>query len=91
MRETIAVAATASGGEMMAPRATATAHGIPGISIRAAIEGIADQVQNPKFRTMLMQMKKDVESGKQFSEALLRFPKTFSPLYINMVKASELS
>src|SRR5438067_4016277 len=62
-----------------------------GISIRAAIEGIADQVENPKFKKMLTQMKKDVEGGKQFSDALLRFPKVFSPLYINMVKASELS
>jgi type IV pilus assembly protein PilC len=62
-----------------------------GISIRSAIEGISDQVVNPKFRKMLVQMKKDVESGKQFSDALLRYPKTFSPLYINMVKASELS
>src|SRR4051812_35657378 len=62
-----------------------------GISIRAAIEGISDQVPNPKFRAMLVQMKKDVESGKQFSDALMRYPKVFSPLYINMVKASELS
>jgi type IV pilus assembly protein PilC len=62
-----------------------------GISIRAAIEGIADQVENPKFKQMLVQMKRDVESGKQFSDALLRYPKVFSPLYINMVKASELS
>src|SRR5438045_2875959 len=62
-----------------------------GISIRAAIEGIADQVENPKFKAMLQQMKRDVESGKQFSDALLRYPKVFSPLYINMVKASELS
>ncbi|HTL27779.1 MAG TPA: type II secretion system F family protein [Tepidisphaeraceae bacterium] len=62
-----------------------------GISIRAAVEGIADQVENPKFKKMLVQMKKDVESGKQFSDALLRYPKSFSPLYINMVKASELS
>src|SRR5438094_3006027 len=62
-----------------------------GISIRAAVDGIADQATNPKFRTMLVQMKKDVEGGKQFSDALGRFPKTFSPLYINMVKASELS
>ncbi|HEY8666023.1 MAG TPA: type II secretion system F family protein [Tepidisphaeraceae bacterium] len=62
-----------------------------GISIRAAIEGIAEQAENPKMRAMLMQMKKDVEAGKQFSDALLRFPKVFSPLYINMVKASELS
>ncbi|MCC6579202.1 MAG: type II secretion system F family protein [Phycisphaeraceae bacterium] len=62
-----------------------------GISIRAAIEGIAEQAPNLKFREMLQQMKRDVESGKPFSEALLRYPKTFSPLYINMVKASELS
>src|SRR4051812_20256404 len=62
-----------------------------GISIRAAIEGISDQAENPKFKAMLVQMKKDVEGGKQFSDALSRFPKTFSPLYINMVKASELS
>src|SRR3954470_483575 len=62
-----------------------------GISIRAAIEGIAEQVVNPKFKTMLVQMKRDVESGKQFSDALMRYPKVFSPLYINMVKASELS
>lgn len=62
-----------------------------GISLRAAIEGIAEQTENPKFRAMLMQMKRDVEGGRQFSDALMRYPKTFSPLYINMVKASELS
>lgn len=62
-----------------------------GISIRAAIEGIAEQAVNPKFKKMLEQMKADVEAGKQFSEALSRYPKCFSPLYINMVKASELS
>ena len=53
-----------------------------GISIRAAIEGISEQAPNPKFREMLVQMKKDVESGKQFSDALARYPKVFSPLYI---------
>jgi len=62
-----------------------------GISIRAAIEGIADQAPNPKFRAMLNQIRKDVEGGKQFSDALMRYPKTFSALYVNMVKASELS
>jgi type IV pilus assembly protein PilC len=62
-----------------------------GISIRSAVEGIADQVQNPKFKVMLVQMKRDLEAGKQFSDALARYPKVFSPLYINMVRASELS
>src|SRR5690349_7441002 len=36
-----------------------------GISIRAAIEGISEQVENPKFKRMLVQMKRDVEGGKQ--------------------------
>src|SRR5881397_2843842 len=63
----------------------------PGISLRAAIEGISEQATNPKFKGMLIQMKKDVESGKQFSDALMRYPKNFRALYVNMVKASELS
>ncbi len=62
-----------------------------GISIRAALDAIAEQTENPKFKIILTQIKKDVESGKSFSDALARYPKTFSPLYINMVKASELS
>jgi type IV pilus assembly protein PilC len=62
-----------------------------GISIRAALEGITEQTDNPKFKEILTQIKKDVESGKSFSDALCKYPKVFSPLYINMVKASELS
>jgi type IV pilus assembly protein PilC len=62
-----------------------------GIALRSAIEGIADQTPNPKFKVMLEQIQRDVESGRQFSEALQRYPKTFGSLYINMVRASELS
>ncbi len=62
-----------------------------GISIRAAIEGIAQGVANTKFKVMIERMKSDVESGQPFSEAIAKHPKTFSTLYINMVRASELS
>lgn len=62
-----------------------------GISLRAAIEGIAEQTDNPKFRRILFDIKQDVESGKQFSEALAKYPKLFGPLYINMTRASEMS
>jgi type IV pilus assembly protein PilC len=62
-----------------------------GINIRNAMSGIADQVENPKFKTILEKIKSDVESGQPFSEALSRHPKVFSPLYVNMVRASELS
>lgn len=62
-----------------------------GISIRAALEGIADQVQNPKWREVLRNVRQDVEGGRQFSEAIAKYPKLFSPLYVNMVRASEMS
>ena len=62
-----------------------------GISLRIALEGIADQVHNPKFRKILLSIKTDVESGKQFSEAINKYPKLFGPLYVNMVRASEMS
>jgi type IV pilus assembly protein PilC len=62
-----------------------------GISLRTAIEGIADQTEAPKFKNLLLQIKQDVESGKQFSEALAKHPKHFNPLYVNMVRASEMS
>ena len=62
-----------------------------GISLRAALDGIADQITNPKFRKILLAIKMDVESGKQFSEAITKYPKLFGPLYVNMVRASEMS
>lgn len=62
-----------------------------GIPIRNAITGIAEQTASPRFRRILEQVKHDVESGQPFSQALARHPKVFSPLYVNMVRASELS
>lgn len=62
-----------------------------GISIRNAIDGIGEQVKNPKWRAILHQVKLDVESGKPFSEAIAQHPKLFGPLYVNMVRASEMA
>ncbi len=62
-----------------------------GINLRAALDGIADQTDHKMFKKIINQLKADVESGKQFSDALMRYPKLFGPLYINMVRASEMS
>lgn len=62
-----------------------------GIGIRSALEGIAEQTEHVRFKQIITGLKTDVESGKQFSEALSRHPKLFNPLYINMVRASEMS
>lgn len=62
-----------------------------GINLRAALDGIAEQTQHPAFRKIIIGLKSDVESGKQFSEAIARHPKLFGPLYVNMVRASEMA
>lgn len=62
-----------------------------GINIRSAISNVAEQVEKARFRTILTQVKDDVESGQPLSDALGRHPKVFSPLYVNMVRASELA
>jgi len=62
-----------------------------GINLRAALEGIGEQTTHPAFRKVLLQLRTDVEGGKQFSEAVAKYPKLFNPLYVNMVRASEMS
>lgn len=62
-----------------------------GINLRSALDGIAEQTVHPGFRKIIAGLKEDVEGGKQFSEALAKHPKLFNPLYINMVRASEMS
>ena len=62
-----------------------------GINLRQALDGIADQTTHIGFKKVVTQLKMDVEGGKQFSEALAKHPKLFNALYVNMVRASEMS
>ncbi len=62
-----------------------------GINLRAALDGIAEQTQHVAFKKVIETLKNDVESGKQFSDAVAKHPKLFNPLYVNMVRASEMS
>lgn len=62
-----------------------------GINISDALHSMSQQTQNPKLAKLLEELHVDVEAGKPFSEAIGKHPKYFNPLYINMIKASELS
>ncbi|MDG1137122.1 MAG: type II secretion system F family protein, partial [Phycisphaerales bacterium] len=62
-----------------------------GISLRVAIGGICEHVENEKFKVTLTSIIEDIESGCTFSDSIAKYPKLFSPLYVNMVRASELS
>jgi type II secretory pathway component PulF len=60
-----------------------------GISLTNALKAVADQTKNIAFQEIVLAMLKDIEEGKQFSEAMSRYPEIFSSVFISMVKAGE--
>ncbi len=68
--------------------ATLVAAGIPLVQ---SLDILADQVDKEKFRLVLRRLHSDVLTGKSFSEAMQSHPKTFSALFIHMVRAGEMS
>jgi type IV pilus assembly protein PilC len=62
-----------------------------GINLRSGAGGHRRPDPAPGVQEGHLQLKNDVEGGKQFSEAIAKHPKLFNPLYVNMVRASEMS
>ena len=60
-----------------------------GLPIAQALESLAWQERNHKFRIIIETIKSDIEKGKPFSAALTRYPRLFSTLYVGMMEAGE--
>ena len=62
-----------------------------GIPLVTALTTLTQQTANAKLRTAVGDVARSVESGSSFSEALGHHPSVFSPLFLNMVRAGEVS
>jgi len=62
-----------------------------GISLVQALSILSEQSENKNLATATLVIKRDIESGSSFCNALLNHPQIFSELYINMAKAGETS
>lgn len=60
-----------------------------GMSLLRALYVLEDQTQSEKLREALASVRKDVEAGIAFSDALARHPDIFNELYVAMVAAGE--
>lgn len=60
-----------------------------GLQLAPALESLAYQERNQKFRMVIEAVKSDIEKGTPFSEALSKYPNLFSRLVIGMVQAGE--
>lgn len=62
-----------------------------GFSLALALNTLALQTPNKKFKEIIDEIRLDVENGISFATALSRHPKVFSELFINMIAAGEAS
>ncbi len=62
-----------------------------GLTIEKSLGNLAANEKHERFKKIILAMKKDVSSGKTFSEALKQHPGAFSTLFAALVKAGEMS
>lgn len=66
--------------------ATLVSAGIPFLQSLGAIE---IQSENPQLKAVIGAVRRDVEAGRSFSDALAKHPRIFSRMYVNMIRAGE--
>lgn len=62
-----------------------------GISLLECLEVLSEQTDDKGFEIALGKITQDIRSGADLSEALQKYPKLFSNIYINMIRAGEAS
>jgi type IV pilus assembly protein PilC len=61
-----------------------------GVSLVRALDVLSTQTQDPKLKKILLDIGEKVEGGESLSRAMQRHPKTFSNLFIGLIKAGEV-
>jgi type IV pilus assembly protein PilC len=62
-----------------------------GITILTSLTTLARQIENKRLKETVEDVAKRVEAGSSLSSAFASHPKVFSRLFVNMIKAGEVS
>ncbi|MGC1177443.1 MAG: type II secretion system F family protein [Candidatus Saccharimonadales bacterium] len=60
-----------------------------GVPLARSLAALQDDADNPYMREVLTSVTKDVESGATLGDAFAKYPRVFSEVYVNMVRAGE--
>ncbi|MHB1324267.1 MAG: type II secretion system F family protein [Coriobacteriia bacterium] len=60
-----------------------------GLSLTKCLGILASQSESKELREIINALAKDVEAGQSLSEAMMKHPKIFPPIFYNMVRAGE--
>lgn len=62
-----------------------------GLPLLQCLDILAEQTEDPKFAKIVLAIAATVEGGETLSDALGRFPRVFTNLYVSMIRAGEAS
>jgi len=60
-----------------------------GLPLVQCLDILGNQEEDKNFAAVILQTRSDVESGASLADAMRRHPKTFDPLFTNMIAAGE--
>jgi MSHA biogenesis protein MshG len=60
-----------------------------GVPLINSLDAVAEQIRNARFRLVVVGVRRDIEGGSTFSDALDKHRDVFSTLTINMIRAGE--
>lgn len=62
-----------------------------GTDLLSAIDILIADFEKPAVKQLLLEIRENLSKGKPFYEAFVKYPRVFSPVFINLVKAAESS
>lgn len=61
-----------------------------GLPLLRSLNILEEQVESANLKKIIGQLARGIEAGSNLSDGLAQYPKVFSKLYVNMVKAGEI-
>lgn len=61
------------------------------IPLDEALSAIIEQTSDGKLKSIMSQVKENVNAGKSLTESCSTFPKVFSPIFLSMIRVGEAS
>lgn len=62
-----------------------------GISLPTSLMTLSEQIENLRLKDAIKEVYNDIKGGATFSDALKKHPDIFSTLFVNMIRAGEVS
>ncbi|MBI4405061.1 MAG: type II secretion system F family protein [Deltaproteobacteria bacterium] len=62
-----------------------------GVPVVQGLDILAQQEKRPGFKSILLKVKEDIESGGSLADALSKHPKVFNEMFVRIVEAGEVA